>query len=467
MYSTYLGGPGSDQANAIAVDGSGDAFVTGITGSTNFPTASSGSSPFQPSNAGAFNDAFVTELSPDGSGLVYSTYLGGSGGAAGTGIALDPLGNAVVVGVTASGNFPTAHGPIQGSNAGSDDAFVTRVNHDGSGLLYSTYLGGSNNDEALAVAVDRTGGIFVTGHTSSGNFPAASSTSSPFQSSNQGLDDAFVTRFSGPPVVFTRTATGVTQSGATLNGTVSPNGDSTTSHFDVGPTPAYLFSTASESVGSDYAFHNVSEAVSGFAPGSTVHFRVVATNSSGTTFGSDQVFTTASSTTPAVTPGVTPPGAVPRAPAISGLELTPRAFRAARNGPSALTGRQRGSQVSFTMSERANVAFSVQRRSTGRRFNQDCRRETRRNRGRPRCTLYRTLTGKFTVTGRAGANSFRFTGRVNGHKLRAGHYRLVAVPSANGLMGRRARAGFRITRHRAKNGIVQRGRFIKFVRSDQ
>jgi len=443
VYSTYLGGSASDTSNAIAVDQFGDAYVTGLTASPNFPTASSTSSPFQTSNGGGANDAFVVKVNPTGGGLVYSTYLGGSGSDGGDGIGLDPLGNAVVGGTTSSTNFPTAGGPVQGSNAGSNDAFVTRLNHDGSALIYSTYLGGSGTDQGLALAVDGTGGIYLAGDTNSVNFPAASSTSSPFQAANHGgILDAFVTRLSGPPVVATGVATGVTQTAATLNGGVGPNGDATTYHFDVGPTPAYLFSTASVSAGSDYAFHAVSQTVSGFAPGSTVHFRLVATNSSGTSFGADQVFTTASSTSPAVTP----PAAVPQAPVISGLHLAPTAFRAALSGPSARTTRQRGSRVSFTVSELANLAFSVQRRSTGRRVNGHCRRRTRGNRGRRRCSLFRSLTGTFMVTGRAGANSFRFTGRVNGRKLRVGRYRLAALPSANGLVGTRATAGFRITR---------------------
>ena len=169
VYSTYLGGGGTDQGHGIAVDGSGNAYVTGYTGSTNFPTS-------QPS-AGAANgggeDAFVTKLNAAGSALVYSTYLGGSGTDAGQGIAVDGAGNAYVTGYTSSTNFPTAN-PLQASNGGGGyDAFVTKLNAAGSALVYSTYLGGSGRRFGQGIAVDGSGNAYVTGSTSSTNFPTA------------------------------------------------------------------------------------------------------------------------------------------------------------------------------------------------------------------------------------------------------------------------------------------------------
>jgi len=441
VYSTYLGGSGDDHGSAIAVDQSGNAYVTGVTDSTNFPTASP-TTPFQSSNGGS-NDAFVTKLNPAGSALVYSTYLGGSGDDGGDGIAVDGLGSAYVGGTTNSTNFPTAGSPIQGTLAGSNDAFVTKLKPDGSALLYSTYLGGSGNDQGLALAVDFTGAIYLTGETASTNFPAASSTSSPFQSANAGgTFDAFVTKFSGPPVVATGVATGVTQTAATLNGSVNPNGDQTSYHFDVGPTTAYGAATASVSVGADSSSHPESQTLTGIAPGTTVHYRIVASNSAGTSFGADQQFVTGST----VSPAATPPAGTPQPPVITAFDLTPKAFRAARSGPSAQTTRQRGSRVSFTVSEPAVVAFTVQRGFTGRRVGGHCRRRTRRNRGRRRCSLFRAVPGSFTVTGHPGPNSFRFSGRLNGRRLRPRRYRLVAQPSANGLQGTPVNAGFRITR---------------------
>src|SRR5262249_9410147 len=184
LYSTYLGGSGYDQGNSIAVDGAGNAYVTGYTYSTNFPTTN----PMQGSNAGSV-DTFVTKLNSTGSTRVYSTYLGGSGDDIGNGIAVDGAGNAYVTGYTDSTDFPTTF-PMQGSNAGFVDAFVTKLNNTGSTRLYSTYLGGSGVDQGSGIAVDGTGNAYVTGYTTSANFP----TTNPMQASFGGLVDAFVTK---------------------------------------------------------------------------------------------------------------------------------------------------------------------------------------------------------------------------------------------------------------------------------
>ena len=185
VYSTYLGGSGDDDVQVIAVDGSGNAYVTGNTTSTNFPTAS----PFQSSNGGGGNDAFVTKLNAAGSALVYSTYLGGSGSDNGRAVAADSSGNAYVTGEASSTDFPTAS-PFQSSNGGSSDAFVTKFNAAGSALGYSTYLGGSGPDVGRGIAVDSSGNAYVTGSTTSTDLPAAN----PFQAANAGSDDAFVAK---------------------------------------------------------------------------------------------------------------------------------------------------------------------------------------------------------------------------------------------------------------------------------
>ncbi len=184
VYSTYLGGLGDDRAGGIAVDALGNAYVTGFTASTNFPTAN----PLQAANGGSY-DAFVAKLNSAGSALAYSTYLGGSSDDFGYGIAVDASGNAYVTGETGSTNFPTAN-PLQAANGGNDDAFVAKVNAAGSGLAYSTYLGGSNIDFGLGIAVDASGNASVTGSTSSANFPTAN----PLQAAYGGLGDAFVAK---------------------------------------------------------------------------------------------------------------------------------------------------------------------------------------------------------------------------------------------------------------------------------
>ncbi len=188
VYSTYLGGSDLDTADAVAVDTAGNAYVTGSTASTDFPTAS----PLQAVPRGI--DAFVAKLSATGSALVYSTYLGGSSFDYALGIAVDPSGNAYVTGQTESTDFPTAN-PLQGVYGGGmfGDAFVAKLNAGGSALVYSTYLGGSADESGAAIAVDSSDNAYVTGYTDSTNFPIAS----PLQAVYGGgvfVGDAFVTK---------------------------------------------------------------------------------------------------------------------------------------------------------------------------------------------------------------------------------------------------------------------------------
>jgi hypothetical protein len=168
IYSTYLGGNGEDWPEGIAVDSEGAAYMTGHTKSENFPTKN----PIQGSYGGGeySGDAFITKVNSSGSTLVYSTYLGGSGEDWGSGIAVDSEGAAYVTGGTRSRNFPTKK-PIQGTNAGYYDAFITKINSSGSALIYSTYLGGSGYDGGYSIAVDSEGAAYVTGYTQSRDFP--------------------------------------------------------------------------------------------------------------------------------------------------------------------------------------------------------------------------------------------------------------------------------------------------------
>jgi len=169
VFSTYLGGSAKDEANGIAVDSAANVYVTGNTVSADFPIANA----FQTNRGDSFaGDAFVTKLNSSGS-LSYSTYLGGNSTENAFGIAVDVSGNAYVTGVTLSPNFPTAN-PIQTANdlsTGASDAFVTKLNSQGSALVYSTLLGGANNDVARGITVDATGSAYVTGFTGSMDFP--------------------------------------------------------------------------------------------------------------------------------------------------------------------------------------------------------------------------------------------------------------------------------------------------------
>jgi YVTN family beta-propeller protein len=181
FFSTYLGGSGDEIGRGVTVDASGNAYVVGQTGSSNFPTTVGTVQTY-----GGGGDAFVTKLNPTGSGLVYSTFLGGMGGDFAKGIAVDGSGNAYMTGATTSTNFPTTAGAFQTTYGGGEwDAWVAKLNPSGSLLLYSTYLGGSDADfGGEAIAVDAGGNAYMAGETRSRNYPT---TAGAFQTSNKGF----------------------------------------------------------------------------------------------------------------------------------------------------------------------------------------------------------------------------------------------------------------------------------------
>ena len=218
IYSTYLGGtteypcdacivPDGDVATGVAIDASGNAYVTGRASSYNFPVTNNA---YQKVNhaAGAVGpNAFVTKLNPTGSALVYSTYAGGSGGFddgdhymfgdGAVGIAVDPAGDAYIAGSAISGDFPvTANAFQKGNNTGAvgPNLFVTKLNPAGSALVYSTYLGGSGwgigplyfGDSAGGIAIDSAGDAYVTGTAYSGDFPV---TANAYQKVNKAFDN--------------------------------------------------------------------------------------------------------------------------------------------------------------------------------------------------------------------------------------------------------------------------------------
>jgi Beta-propeller repeat len=191
-YSTYLGGSGTDSGNGIAIDTAGDAYVTGVTNSPNFPTMSPipGACPLT-CGTGLNTDAFVTKVNSGGTALVYSSYLGGSGDDVGYGIAVDSSG-AYVTGATSSSDFPTMSA-FQATLGGPGDAFVAKLNSDGNGLVYSTYLGGESEDVGLGIAVDASGDAYVTGFTDP-DFPTTSGAFQP--NAPAGEAAAFVAKLS-------------------------------------------------------------------------------------------------------------------------------------------------------------------------------------------------------------------------------------------------------------------------------
>jgi hypothetical protein len=221
VYSTYLGGSsGNDYPSGLAVDSAGDAYITGATGSDDFPVTPGA---FQTSHTGGFENAFVAVMNPTGTGLVYSTYLGGNHNDLGESIAVDAAGNAYVAGFTGSSDFPTTPGAFQTTWHGGYDAFLVKLDPTGTTLLYGTYLGGSADDYAYGVALDPAGNAYLTGYTGSDNdFPT---TPGALQTTGRGGYDAIVVKFAflvtttttvtsssptsvyGQPVTFTATVT--------------------------------------------------------------------------------------------------------------------------------------------------------------------------------------------------------------------------------------------------------------------
>jgi len=197
VYSTYLGGSDSDTISAIAVDSSGNAYLTGSTASTNFPVTPKA---FQTTDKDADSTVFVTKLNSSGSALIYSTFLGGTGGPSGgdigRAIAVDSSGDAFVGGYTYSNNFPTTAGAFQTTNQAfaqsGSTGFVTKLNPTGTGLLYSTYLGGSVTDDIFSLAIDSSGDAYVAGAALSSNFPV---TSGVVQTTNRSAADGGFNEF--------------------------------------------------------------------------------------------------------------------------------------------------------------------------------------------------------------------------------------------------------------------------------
>ena len=173
--TTDLGGNAPDEGHGIAVDAAGNAYVTGHTFSLNFPTVRPLQAQLGGSHLFSFwrrkkhknlpsTNAFVTKVNPEGSALVYSTYLGGSGGAAGSALTVDRDGNVYVAGGYPVGDFPMVR-PLHRPRGRNGDAFVAQINVSGSSLLFSTALGGKDNEAANAIALDSSGNLYVAGFT--------------------------------------------------------------------------------------------------------------------------------------------------------------------------------------------------------------------------------------------------------------------------------------------------------------
>lgn len=194
VYSTCLGGPGTDEAFGVDVDAAGLAHVTGITGSAQFPLVSPPGRPVL-DGTNTVNEAFVTRLNAQGSGLLFSTFLGGSGGEVGRAIAVDGAGAVYVTGETTSANFPVANA-FQGASRGGNDAFVAKIDPATATLLWSSYLGGTDEDLGRSLVLDFRGNVYLGGETFSGTtFPRVGA----FQGTFGGGGDAFLARIESTP----------------------------------------------------------------------------------------------------------------------------------------------------------------------------------------------------------------------------------------------------------------------------
>jgi len=187
VYSTYLGGSGSDFGLAVDVDSFGNAIVAGWAWSLDFPTTPG---TFMEINSG-MGDAYVTELNGNGSSLLFSTFLGGSFSDGANGVFVDPSGDIYVTGETSSANFPVTAGAFDQFANGYVDVFVAKLNASGDALLYSTYLGGAVGEWGESIAVDSAGDAYVTGFSTSLNFPT---TPGAYSTANYGGSDIFVTK---------------------------------------------------------------------------------------------------------------------------------------------------------------------------------------------------------------------------------------------------------------------------------
>ena len=198
LFSTFLGGDNDDEGLGIAVDPVGNAYVTGFTLSKNFPTTPGA---FQRecklAGTGACLSTFVTKLNSTGSSALYSTFLNGGNTnllVGFGGIAVNQAGNAFVTGVTAANDFPTTAGSAQPVFGGIEDAFVTELSSSGSHLIYSTFLGGADVDQARAIALDSAGNAYVTGFTFSTNYPVKNAFQPHCALINGRCSNAFVTK---------------------------------------------------------------------------------------------------------------------------------------------------------------------------------------------------------------------------------------------------------------------------------
>jgi uncharacterized protein (TIGR03437 family) len=224
-YGTYLGGALADEARGVAADAAGNAYIVGATSSVDFPGTTRG-------QTFGGQDVFVAKLNPSGRALLWATYLGGTGADLGTSIALDAAGAIYITGQTGSTNFPVtanAPQPVLAGGSGVTDAFILKLAANGTNLVYSTYLGGTQNDFGNALALDRTGAAYIGGRTDSTDYPSTARDTLPAR----GAGDGFVTKMApdGASILFS-----VLLGGFALDGVNAIAVDATGAVFATGET---------------------------------------------------------------------------------------------------------------------------------------------------------------------------------------------------------------------------------------
>lgn len=499
VYSGYIGGAGpgdpggnNEQANGLAVDRAGNAYVAGFTSSdeTTFPDGD-GFGPalrgFDQTIGAAFPgllDAFVVKVRPGGSGLEYATYVGGEGVDAGTGLALDVAGNAHVNVFTGStsgpglfGGFPATSGSFDTTFNGPpgppipNDAAAVKLNPSGTALVYATYIGGAGEEQPFGNAVDRAGNVYVTGRTSSdqstfpdgdgfGGVPGFDQVLNAGPAGDPVPEDTFVAKLnrSGSRLAYATYIGGAAgeqsvaidldrDGRAHVFGTTSSRQDTFPARrgpdrsFNGGPADAFV------------AQLNPGGTQLGFAgylggSGSETGIGLAVDRRTGNTYVAGSTDSAQSSFPVRVGPDRTKNGPFgstdafvakirePTVPRLRALRASPRVF-----APLA-RGRRRATSFRYRLSERARVRFTIERSTVGRRVGRRCRRVTRRNAGRQRCVRF-VRVGSLSQRGKKGRNRRRFAGRLRGRVLRPGRYRARAVATdAAGNRSRRRRASF-------------------------
>ncbi len=399
-WASYLGGSNIEFGTGIGIDGDGNSYVTGQTYSVDYPTSDDA---FQDARLGD-TDGFLAGVSPDGAELTSSTYLGGSQGESGNGIAVGPDGDVLVTGVTYSTNFPASDGALQSSSGGSADAFV--------------FVSPTRRATAVSVTCgtpSRTPGQTATCTatvTDTGDGPSSTPTGT---------------------VAFKSDGDGVFSAGAACD----IDGPQASGVCSVTYTPTTVGSGAHKVT----AFYRGDGTHAGSAGSATV---IVKGLGGGTGDGGGSP-----AGPPAAPAGATPGGSADDV--IDEFGFSSPTFRAADSGPSATAAAKPvGTIVSFELARAARVTFVVQRPSTGRSVRHGrktlCDKPTKKNRRKKACTRWTAVKGSFARDGVAGVNRFRFSGRMAGRKLTPGRYRLMATPTVGGKRATPATAAFRIVR---------------------